>query len=343
MPAHERTPLLNSTASSSTASPPPSPSASPASAPGAPPPAPPPARTSPSTAVPNSHAGLILTEDDIAIQGMVLALLAELRLRGYTVPPGLPTLPPDMPQDEADAEIAFLRTVLVLPRHRAVLDRWLPDLTRAPGPGSGGGGAAGTINGGVGGAETPSSGYAVGSILATNRPALSAAASSSSSSTRRPPPATTLPCSSTSSFSSSSTASTIPARPSPLSSRTIDPTVVPSPSALFLAGLLSLLVSLQAEYRGAVQETDPGVDGELRMFKARRELGERLYGVVEGLLDSYLFQGDARDNTAHGGADGDSDDDEDDEDALVTLLFHDFPLNYDSMDRATCCEPACLS
>ena len=90
----------------------------------------------------NSHAGFILTEDDIAIQGMVLALLAELRIRGYTVPPGLPTLPHDMPEDEADAEIAFLRTVLVLPRHRAVLDRWLPDLTRAaPGAASGGGGA----------------------------------------------------------------------------------------------------------------------------------------------------------------------------------------------------------
>lgn len=60
------------------------------------------------------------------------------------------------------------------------------------------------------------------------------------------------------------------------------------------------------------------------MFKARRELGERLYAVIEGLLDSYLVSGDEREE------------DEEEEDALVTLLFHDFPLNYDSMDRATC-------
>jgi len=62
------------------------------------------------------------------------------------------------------------------------------------------------------------------------------------------------------------------------------------------------------------------------MFKARRELGERLYAVIEGLLDSYLVSGDEREE------------DEEEEDALVTLLFHDFPLNYDSMDRATCGE-----
>ncbi|GAA5901998.1 hypothetical protein JCM8208_006659 [Rhodotorula glutinis] len=332
MPTTERTPLL----ATSTAPPEPrSPSSSPASGPPPPPPppAPPPApRHSPSTAVFNSHAGFILTEDDIAIQGMVLALLAELRIRGYTVPPGLPTLPHDMPEDEADAEIAFLRTVLVLPRHRAVLDRWLPDLTRTAG--GAGGGAQGAASNGSAGTDTPSRNYSVGSILATNRPASLAAASPAVA--YRPP---SHPSSSTSSLSS--TTSTIPARPSPLSSQTIDPTVVPSPSALFLAGLLSLLVSLQAEYRGAVQETDPGVDGELRMFKARRELGERLYKVVEGLLDSYLFSGDARDaaGSAHGHGHGsaqDSEDDDDDEDALVTLLFHDFPLNYDSMDRATC-------
>jgi hypothetical protein len=63
------------------------------------------------------------------------------------------------------------------------------------------------------------------------------------------------------------------------------------------------------------------------MFKARRELGERLYAVVEGLLDSYLVSGDEQ-----------REEDEEEEDALVTLLFHDFPLNYDSMDRATCGE-----
>lgn len=113
-------------------------------------------------------------------------------------------------------------------------------------------------------------------------------------------------------------------RPSPSSSQVLDSTVLSSPSALLLAALLSLLISLQAEFVGVVQETDRGVDGELRMFKARRDLGERLYAVVEGLLDSYLLSGDQRDG--------------DGEDALVRLLFHDFPLNYDSMDRATCCR-----
>ncbi|BGP41165.1 hypothetical protein JCM10449v2_005136 [Rhodotorula kratochvilovae] len=318
MALSERTPLLPTSAAAPT---PPSAPASPSPASGGPP------RQSPSTAVQNSHAGLILTEDDIAVQGMVLALLAELRTRGYTVPPGLPALPPDMPQDEADAEIAFLRTVLLLPRHRAALDRWLPDLTRAPAvggaapaPTSTGGAGAGASN--ASGADTPTGNPAVGSILATNRPAPTSYAAVAA---RRPPPLQSPSASST-----SSSASTLPARPSPLSAHAIDPTVLPSPSALFLAGLLSLLVSLQAEYRGAVQETDPGVDGELRMFKARRELGERLYKVVEGLLDSYLLSGDARDAPAT------EEDDDDDEDALVTLLFHDFPLNYDSMDRATC-------
>ncbi|KAK4700909.1 hypothetical protein P7C70_g5334, partial [Phenoliferia sp. Uapishka_3] len=112
------------------------------------------------------------------------------------------------------------------------------------------------------------------------------------------------------------------ARPSPSSSQILDSSVISSPSALLLAALLSLLISLQAEFVGVVQETDRGVDGELRMFKARRDLGERLYAVVEGLLDSYLLSGDQRDD--------------DGEDALVRLLFHDFPLNYDSVDRATC-------
>ncbi|GAA5820589.1 hypothetical protein JCM3770_007167 [Rhodotorula araucariae] len=318
MASTERTPLLP-TSTAPTLPPLATPSPSPASG-GC-------SRQSPSMAVLNSSAGLILTEDDIAIQGMVLALLAELRTRGYTVPPGLPSLPPDMPQDEADAEIAFLRTVFILPRHRSVLDRWLPDLTR----GTAGGGVvpasaltsvAGSAAGGASGATTPSRNPPVGSILATNRPA---PASYAAAAARRPPP---VHSPSASSASSSST-STLPTRTSPLSAQAIDPTVLPSPSALFLAGLLSLLVSLQAEYRGAVQETDPGVDGELRMFKARRELGERLYKVVEGLLDSYLLSGDARDAAAEDGVD-------DEEDALVTLLFHDFPLNYDSMDRATC-------
>ncbi|KAM0750777.1 hypothetical protein T439DRAFT_325835 [Meredithblackwellia eburnea MCA 4105] len=129
-----------------------------------------------------------------------------------------------------------------------------------------------------------------------------------------PPPAGTLPTPLPSARTSS--------QPSPSSSQVIDPSILTAPSALLLAALLSLLISLQQEFTGLVQETDRGVDGELRMFKARRDLGERLYAVVEGLLDSYLLSGDERDD--------------DGEDALVRLLFHDFPLNYDSMDRATC-------
>ncbi|CEQ43100.1 SPOSA6832_05003 [Sporobolomyces salmonicolor] len=262
-----------------------------------PPPPPPPAASAvgarASTPI-NSEAGLILTEDDIAIEGMVLALLRELEERGYTLPPGLPTLPADMPLDEAEAECAFLRTVFGVQRHRAVLDRYLPTLHQQRA-----GAANGRLDGGGAGVSS-------GSILSTNH------APTRPSALPAPPP------------SSSELSSSAPSRPSPLSSQLIDTTVLTSPSALFLSSLLSLLISLQTEPRGIVQETDRGVDGELRMFKARRELGERLYAVVEGLLDSYLLTGDQRD------------DEDETEDALVTLLFHDFPLNYDSMDRATC-------
>lgn len=52
-----------------------------------------------------------------------------------------------------------------------------------------------------------------------------------------------------------------------------------------------------------------------------------MYAVVLGLLDSYLTSGDE-----------DRDDEEEGRDALVTLLFKDFPLKYDSVDRATCGE-----
>ncbi|GAA5995805.1 hypothetical protein JCM11641_006534, partial [Rhodosporidiobolus odoratus] len=242
----------------------------------------------------NTHAGLILTEDDITVEGMVLALLAELAARGYTLPPGLPVLPPDMPLEEAEAELAFLRSVFSLQRHRSVMDRFSPDLNGSQGPGRVATGAE------VG-----------GSILATNRPIT-------------PTNSSYAPTTPSTSVSSSGT---LPARPSPLSSQSLDSTVLTSPSALFLAALLSLLISLQGEYRGTIQETDRGVDGELRMFKARRELGERLYAVVGGLLDSYLLTGDQ----PH-----ESSEEEIEEDALVTLLFRDFPLNYDSMDRATC-------
>ncbi|TKA50669.1 hypothetical protein B0A53_06186 [Rhodotorula sp. CCFEE 5036] len=302
MADHERTPLLPTASSSShdSASSSSSGSVLPASSSSSTPRAARPQLRAPI----NSSADLILTEDDIAIQGMVLALLAELSDRGYVLPPGLPVLPPDMPQDEADAEIAFLRTVFTVPRHRTALDRHLPDLTRAAAAiaVTGGGGA----NGSASGTETPPVG--AGSILSTNRPAATNGRKGGGG-----------------------YGSNLPARPSPLSSQTIDTTVLTSPSALFLASLLSLLVSLQREYHGSVEETDPGVDGELRMFKARRELGERLYAVVAALLDSYLLTGDAR---THIPGTYDDDDDETD-DALVSLLFHDFPLNYDSMDRGT--------
>ncbi|GAA5862182.1 hypothetical protein JCM1840_001671 [Sporobolomyces johnsonii] len=286
MAPSERTPLLPTTQAAELRELPMSAISSP------PPPAASPVGARASTPI-NSEAGLILTEDDIAIEGMVLALLRELEERGYTLPPGLPTLPADMPLDEAEAECAFLRTVFGVQRHRAVLDQYLPDLHQQP---------AGTANGLLDGGAVVSS----GSILSTNH------APTRPSALPTPPP-------SSSNFSSSA-----PSRPSPLSSQLIDTTVLTSPSALFLSSLLSLLISLQSEPRGIVQETDRGVDGELRMFKARRELGERLYAVVEGLLDSYLLTGDQKD------------DDDETEDALVTLLFHDFPLNYDSMDRATC-------
>jgi hypothetical protein len=243
----------------------------------------------------NTSAGLILTEDDIAIEGMVLALLKELEQRGYTLPPGLPTLPLDMPLEEAQAECTFLRTVFTVERHRKVLDKFLPNLSYLE--------SSSSFNGH---GQQHSMSYSSGSILSTNA---------------KP------------SNSHSSSTTTTPSRPSPLSSQSLDTTVITSPSALFLASLLSLLISLQAEPRGIVQETDRGVDGELRMFKARRELGERLYAVVEGLLDSYLVTGDGT-NDEQG--QGDGDEEEEQEDALVTLLFHDFPLNYDSFDRATC-------
>ncbi|GAA5883716.1 hypothetical protein JCM3774_005792 [Rhodotorula dairenensis] len=320
MSAHERTPLLPTASTSSSLSS--AASSSSGSGVGAGGGGPPRAARPQLRAPINSSADLILTEDDIAIEGMVLALLAELADRGYVLPPGLPVLPPDMPQDEADAEIAFLRTVFTVPRHRTALDRHLPDLTRAAATAvtaatAGGGGG---LNGSASGTETPPVG--AGSILSTNRPASA--------------PGGRKGGGGGGGGGGAGYGANLPARPSPLSSQTIDTTVLTSPSALFLASLLSLLVSLQREYHGSVEETDPGVDGELRMFKARRELGERLYAVVGALLDSYLLTGDARTN-AHGHA-GDTDDDEDDDqgdDALVSLLFHDFPLNYDSMDRGT--------
>ncbi|ORY70611.1 hypothetical protein BCR35DRAFT_294449 [Leucosporidium creatinivorum] len=232
-----------------------------------------------------SAAAHFYTEDDIAIEGMVLVLLQELEERGYTVPAGLVDPPVDMPLEEAEAEQAVLKTVFAVPRHRLVFNEYLPYLERATvlpngAAEAGVSGAAGGRVAGVGGAVGGSAGAST----------------------------STTPYSST--------------RPSPLSSQVLDSTVLTSPSALLLASLLSLLISLQTEVTAQVQETDRGVDGELRMFKARRELGERLYAVVGGLLDSYLLSGDQKD--------------EEGEDALVTLLFHDFALNYDSIDRATC-------
>lgn len=218
---------------------------------------------------------LHLTEDDVAIEGLVLVLLEELVERGYSVPAGLGERPKDMPIDEAQLESALFRTVFSLPRHAKTMDEFLPDLTKPR--------------------------------LALNgdcSPPLS-----------RNPTRPITPASGYNYFRQHSI------DPSPA----VDPSIISSPSALLLCALLALLISLQDEAAGSsVQETDRGVDGELRMFKARRQLGERLYAVVGGLLDSYLLSGDARNDEG--------------EDALVTLLFKDFALNYDSTDRATCGE-----
>lgn len=220
---------------------------------------------------------------------MVLVLLTELEDRGYVVPSGLIDLPLDMPPEEAEAERSLFRTVFAVPRHRRVLNEYLPFLPRATvelpvelGGGTFGGNGTATGGGGGGGA-----------------------ASTSSNATP---------------YGSSTNSLILP-----------DMEAISSPSALLLNALLSLLISLQGEPTSTIQETDLlGVDGELRMFKARRELGERLYAVVGGLLDSYLLNGDVRTMREEDGGE------EDGEDALVRLLFHDFPLNYDSEDRATC-------
>lgn len=240
---------------------------------------------------------LHLTEDDIAIEGLVLVLLEELLERGYTVPPGLGQRPPDMPYDEAQLEAALFRTVFALPRHEKVLDQFLPDLheVRLMVNGDPVRRASGPVGGTSGVASPPLSGP-------STRPMTPASASNGNG------------AGGFNFFRRNSSASSLSA---------IDPSIISSPSALFLCALLALLISLQDEGAGSsVQETDRGVDGELRMFKAKRQLGERLYAVVGGLLDSYLLSGDVRN--------------EEGDDALVTLLFKDFALNYDSTDRATC-------
>lgn len=229
---------------------------------------------------------ICLAEDDVCIEAMVIVLLRELVDRGYTVPPGLVDAPPEMCQDEAEAEATLYRTVFAVRRHREVFDECLPVL------------------------PPPQPAYLLDlDLVDTLNPGPNPAAS---------PPLPTPLASARASPSSCL---------SPASSHVFDSSVLSAPSALLLSALLSLLISLQAEFVGTVQETDRGVDGELRGFKARRDLGERLNAVVEGLLDSYLLSGDERDDEG--------------EDALVRLLFHDFPLNYDSMDRATC--GACIS
>ncbi|SCV70515.1 BQ2448_1909 [Microbotryum intermedium] len=297
-----------------------------------------------------------LTEDDIAIEGMVLVLLSELEQRGYMIPSGLVDVPLDMPEEEAEAERALFRTVFAVPRHRGVLEQYLPYLPRAtvapnePRPPSSPSGASSPQHLAPVPAPVPAHGAATPHHLAhSNLSSSSSSAATTATTTTAaaevkvalhenddqptkdeatehpnglaPPPAP-------------------PHRPTPspsyLELRWSAGDIISSPSALLLCALLSLLISLQEEVTTMVQETDRGVDGELRMFKARRDLGERLYAVVGGLLDSYLLTGDA-----HPVRSTDSDHDnlhdrEEPEDALVTLLFHDFPLHYDSTDRATC-------
>ncbi|KDE06183.1 hypothetical protein MVLG_03465 [Microbotryum lychnidis-dioicae p1A1 Lamole] len=294
-----------------------------------------------------------LTEDDIAIEGMVLVLLSELEQRGYTIPSGLVDVPLDMPVEEAEAEQALFRTVFAVPRHRGVLEQYLPYLaTVAP--------------------HEPPQPPSPWSATQQAHPRQLAAQDRSAA----PHLVHSTSHSSTSSSSAATTATTTaageakltlneikhdhqlskdepiqhpngqappsapPHRSTPAPSYLELPwsasDIISSPSALLLCALLSLLISLQEEVTAVVQETDRGVDGELRMFKARRDLGERLYAVVGGLLDSYLLTGDAHPARSAGDDSDSRHSREEPEDALVTLLFHDFPLHYDSTDRATC-------
>lgn len=220
---------------------------------------------------------------DIAIEGMVIALVSELEARGYSVPSGLVLVRDEV--SESEAEVAAYKSVLEIARHRAVLARNLPKVSR---PADDGFALYAPLSNGASPARTRAASRATltGTAAAPGAPDEGAS--------------------------------------SPSASAIFDPRVTPSPSALFLAALLSLSISLQAEPSGAALETDPGVDGELRAFKARRELGERIYAVILSLLDSYLISGDPC--KLDGG------------DALVTLLFQDFPLRFDSNERATCCK-----
>ena len=287
-PSSERSPLLVSAARRRSPSPSPtnnqpSPSSHPPS---------PTTNSRPHLSAHRDEEGVLhLTEDDIAIEGLVLVLLEELVERGYSVPPGLGQRPPDMPYDEAQLEAALFRTVFTLPRHQKVLDEFLPELSNARLANHGG-----------------------DPVRRASGPLPSGATSAPQSGPSTRPGSVTNGNGAFSFFRHDSANSW---------ASTIDPSIISSPSALLLCALLALLISLQDESKGSsVQETDRGVDGELRMFKAKRQLGERLYGVIGGLLDSYLLSGDVRN--------------EDGDDALVTLLFKDFALNYDSTDRATC-------
>lgn len=306
------------------------------------------------------------TEDDIAIEGMVMVLLVELEQRGYLVPSGLQTRNhftntssssssssttsaqdgdtwSEPSKEELEQEQAIFRKAVFddVERHRRVLSEYLPRLSRPrdgdttrqedrPGRSSAndagcGPNAASTLGNGDGQYNHGGNKYS------PNRPS--------------PLAFQTFKRDDLSSDEDDQEHTYSDSSERPQQQQTlyqVEDDLITSPSALFLCALLSLLISLQAAPTSQVQETDRGVDGELRMFKARRELGERLYAVVGGLLDSYLLSGDHRrhENDGGGGGSGNANgnDEDDGEDALVTLLFHDFALYYDTTDRATCGE-----
>lgn len=137
---------------------------------------------------------------------------------------------------------------------------------------------------------------------------------SSSNITARPVPRPTLSASRASS-----------SRLSPLSSQLVlDDNPVVSPSALLLAGILWMLLSIQADEETSEATGDYSVERELRRMKARSSLRHRLFAMAETLFDSFVG--------AEGEGMGSG------QDSLVSLLFQDYPLQMALSERTTCCE-----
>jgi hypothetical protein len=139
---------------------------------------------------------------------------------------------------------------------------------------------------------------------------------SSSNITARPVPRANLSASRASS-----------SRLSPLSSQLVlDDNPVVSPSALLLAGILWILLSIQADEETNAATGDYSVERELRRMKARSSLRQRLFAMVETLFDSVVV--------AEGEGTGSG------QDSLESLVFQDYPLQMASSGRTTCRESA---